>query len=199
MYMGPLDASKPWNTRDIVGVFRFLQRAWRLVVDEDTGELCLNADSNDEVERSLHKMVAKVGTDIEKLAHNTAIAAMIEFVNLATQRGGLTSDQLDRFARVLCPFAPHIAEEFYSMLGHKSLCSLATWPNFDESMLIDQSIDLPVQIKGKVKAIITVPTDAPESEVIDIAKADSRIAEILGDAEPRKIIVIPGKIVNIIP
>lgn len=199
MYMGPLDASKPWNTRDIVGVFRFLQRAWRLVVDENTGELAVNTVPNADVERSLHRMVAKVGADIEKLAHNTAIAAMIEFVNLATQNNGLTADQLDRFARVLCPFAPHIAEEFYTMLGHESLCSLAAWPAYDDTMLVDRSIELPVQIKGKVKAKITVPTDAPESEVIECARADSRIAEIIGDTEPRKIIVVPGKIINIIP
>jgi leucyl-tRNA synthetase len=199
MYMGPLDASKPWNTRDIVGVFRFLQRAWRLVVDEETGSLSLRSDPDPEVERGLHRMIAKVGADIDKLAHNTAIAAMIEFVNLATQRGGLTSDQLDRFARALCPLAPHIAEELYARSGHEGLCSLAAWPDFDESMLHDQTIELPVQVKGKVKARITVPADAAESDIIDLATADDRIAEILGGDEPRKVIVVPGKIVNIIP
>jgi leucyl-tRNA synthetase len=199
MYMGPLDSSKPWNTRDIVGVFRFLQRAWRLVVNEETGELAVRSEPNHDVERALHRMTAKVGADIEKLAYNTAIAAMIEFVNLATQQDGLTADQLDRFARLLCPFAPHIAEEFYAMLGEQSLCSLAAWPDYDQSMLVDETIELPVQVKGKVRGRISVPPDASEEDIIAAALAEKRVAEILGGAEPRKVIVVPGKIVSVIP
>ncbi len=199
MYMGPLDASKPWNTRDIVGVFRFLQRAWRLVVDEDSGDLSVQETLDEDVERALHRTIAKVGEDIERLSYNTAIASMIEFVNLATQRGGLTAEQLDRFARILCPFAPHIAEEFHAKLGHEDLCSLAAWPDYDESMLVDESIELPVQVKGKVRGRISVPADSAEEAVIAAALAHEHVAEILGGAEPRKVIVVPGKIVNVIP
>ncbi|MDP6478446.1 MAG: leucine--tRNA ligase [Phycisphaerales bacterium] len=199
MYMGPLDASKPWNTRDIVGVFRFLQRAWRLVVDEDSGDLSVQETLDEDVERALHRTIAKVGEDIERLSYNTAIASMIEFVNLATHHGGLTAEQLDRFARILCPFAPHIAEEFHAKLGNEGLCSVAVWPDYDESMLVDESIELPVQVKGKVRGRISVPADSTEEEVIAAALAHERVAEILGGAEPRKVIVVPGKIVNVIP
>jgi len=199
MYMGPLDSSKPWNTRDIIGVFRFLQRAWRLVVDEETGSLAVRSEPNPDVERALHRMIAKVGGDIEKLAFNTAIAAMIEFVNGATRDGGLTADQLDRFSRVLCPFTPHIAEEFHASLGMHDLCSLAAWPEYDSAMLVDEAIELPVQIKGKVRGRISVSPDASEQDVIAAALADEHVAEMLGGAEPRKVIVVPGKIVNVIP
>jgi leucyl-tRNA synthetase len=198
MYMGPLDASKPWNTRDIVGVYRFLQRAWRLVVLEDTGELELLDEANADTERALHRTIAKVTHDIPRLAFNTAIAAMIEFVNTATQNGGLSGDQLDRFSRVLCPFAPHVAEEFHAKLSLDGLCSLAPWPTWDESMLVDASIELPVQIKGKIKGRVVVPTDADADTIEAIALADEHIASLL-DGPPRKVIVVPGKIINIIP
>ncbi|MDP7029296.1 MAG: leucine--tRNA ligase [Phycisphaerales bacterium] len=199
MYMGPLDASKPWNTRDIVGVHRFLQRAWRLVVDERSGAVQLADEQNEEVERGLHRTIAKVEADIERLAFNTAIAAMIEFVNTATQSGGLTADQLDRFSRVLCPFAPHVAEEFRSRLGLQGLCSLADWPEHDPAMLQDATLELPIQIKGKVRAKVSVAADAEEADVIAAAMADERIQAVLAGNEPRKVIVIPGRIVNIIP
>lgn len=199
MYMGPLDASKPWDTRDIIGVFRFLQRAWRLVVDEETGELDVRTTPNEETERALHRTISKVGADIERIAFNTAIAAMIEFINLATKCGGLTADQLGRFARILCPFAPHISEEFHARLGGNGLCSLAPWPEHDEAMLVDESIELPVQVQGKVRGRISVPADAGEEAVVAAALADEHIAAMLGGAKPRKVIVVPGKIVNIIP
>jgi len=199
MYMGPLDASKPWNTRDIVGVFRFLQRAWRLVVHEDTGALVLRTDADADTERLLHRTIAKVTNDIPKLAFNTAIASMIEFVNAATQADGLTVDQLDRFSRILCPFAPHMAEEFRSKLSLDGLCSLAPWPNFDPAMLQDDTIEYPVQIQGKVRGKISVPADANAKAVEAVALADERIAALLDGTPPRKVIVVPGKIVNIIP
>ena len=119
MYMGPLEASKPWNTKDTVGLHRFLQRAWRLCVDEETGALKIAPSQSEEIERALHKAIAKVGEDIERLSFNTAIAAMIEFVNQATPKqdgsgappASLTEGQIDRFARILAPFAPHLGEE----------------------------------------------------------------------------------------
>ena len=199
MYMGPLDASKPWNTRDIVGVYRFLQRAWRLVVNEDSRALMVRQEPDADTERALHRMIAKVTSDIPRLAFNTAIAAMIEFVNTATQAGGLTSDQLDRFSRVLCPFAPHVAEEFRSLLQLDGLCSLAPWPIWDDTMLVDDSIELPVQIKGKVRGRVVVPSDADADEIKRIALADEHISSLLEGASPRNVIVVPGKIINIIP
>ena len=199
MYMGPLEASKPWNTRDIIGLFRFLQRAWRLCVNEDTGESTLTQSPNDDVERMLHRAIAKVGHDVEHLAFNTAIASMIELVNAATSAGGMTADQLGRFATILSPFAPHIAEEMWSRLGHDSLVCDQPWPAYDEAMLVDDQIEIPVQIKGKVRAKIVVAADADQATIEAAALADEKVQAYLEGKQPRKVIVVPGKMVNIVP
>ena len=199
MYLGPLEAMKPWNTRDMIGPFRFLQRAWRLAVDEQTGELAAVDTPHGDVERQLHKTIAKVEVDIDRLAFNTAIAAMIEFVNTATAHGGLTRDQIERFTLVLAPFAPHIGEELWSKLGNDTTLAYEPWPKFDPSMLLDDTIELPVQIKGKVRAHITVPADADAARIEQIALADDAVRQALQGKPPRKVIVVPGKIVNIVP
>ncbi len=198
MYMGPLDASKPWNPRDIVGVFRFLQRVWRLAVDEETGDLSLSETRNEDIEKLLHRTIAKVGDDIERLAMNTAIAAMIEFVNNATNKGGLCRDQLERFTIILAPFAPHLAEELFSKLGHDESITYATWPEYDESKLQDENMEIPVQIMGKVRGRITVPADSDEDAIKKTALDDPQIAAQLEGKTVRKVIVVKGKIVNIV-
>jgi leucyl-tRNA synthetase len=197
MYMGPLEASAPWNTRDIIGVHRFIQRSWRLVVDERTGELVLIDEPDEEIERLLHRTIAKVGGDIERLAFNTAIAAMIEWVNLATGTG-ITGDQLDRFARMLSPFIPHVAEEFWHRLGHDSSVVIEAWPDFDESMLVDDLVEVPVQILGKLRSKIQVPPDADADSMEKAALADERIAELIAGKTVRKVVVVPGRLVNIV-
>ena len=196
--MGPLEATKPWNPRDIVGVFRFLQRVWRLVVNEDTGELQLADSPNDNVERALHGTIAKVEKDIDRLAMNTAIASMIELVNLATSGGGLTRDQLERFVVVLSPFAPHIAEELWSKLGHEPTLADVPWPDHDEAMLVKDEIQMPVQIKGKVRAKLMIPANTDPDQVEAIVLADKKVQAALQGMTVRKVIVVPGKIVNIV-
>ena len=203
MYLGPLEASKPWNPRDIAGPFRFLQRVWRLVVDEQSGALKLAASRDPSIEKQLHRTIAKVQDDIDRLNLNTAIASMIEFTNAATSAGGITRDQLERFAIVLSPFAPHIAEELWSKLGHSELghsdsIAYQPWPAVDESMLRDEEIEMPVQIMGKVRGKITVPADADEKAVQDAALADAKIKQMIEGKTVRKVIVVPGKIVNIV-
>lgn len=197
MYMGPLDASKPWNTRDIVGVHRFLQRVWRLVVDESSGELSLRQDASEEVERALHMMISKVGGDIERFAFNTAIAAMIEFVNTATGIG-LDDDQLERFTRVLAPFAPHLAEELNHRRGGTDSVVLAAWPEFDPGMLVADTVEVPVQVMGKVRSRITVPAESDAASLESAALADPRIAELIEGKTVRKVVVVPGKLVNVV-
>jgi leucyl-tRNA synthetase len=207
MYMGPLEASKPWNMRDIAGVFRFLQRAWRVAMCERTGELLLSAKASDAIERLLHRATKKVADDIERLAFNTAIATLIEVVNAATRptemtdptQGGMTREQLDRFTRLLAPFAPHMAEEIWSKLGHATSVSRAEWPAFDGAMLVDSSVQLAVQVAGKVKAHLTVSADASAADVERLALAEPKIAELLGGKPPRKIVVVPKRLVNIVP
>jgi leucyl-tRNA synthetase len=210
MYMGPLEASKPWNTRDITGLFRFLQRAWRLSVNEETGELRIAPESAQDmaIEKLLHRTIAKVGQDIEKLSFNTAIAAMIEFVNAATSSvggesgSGLTRAQLERFTLMLCPFAPHMAEELWSKLhaGKTGIacCSLSPWPTVDESLLRDSEIELPVQVQGKVRSRVIVPADADDETVTRLAMADPKVIEFLGGKPPKKIIVVKGRMVNVV-
>ncbi len=198
MYMGPLDASKPWNTRDIAGLSRFLQRSWRLVVNEASGELGLLDTANDEVEKQLHRAIAKVQQDIERLAFNTAIAALIGFVNTATTAGGLSRDQAQRFACVLGPFAPHLAEEIWMRIDMEGCVSDTAWPSFDEAMLRDDSVEIPVQILGKVRARIQVPTDTSAADLEKLALADSKVQELVAGKVVRKVIVVPGKLVNIV-
>ncbi len=211
MYMGPLDASKPWNPRDIGGLHRFLQRAWRVMVSEDSGHLRL-ADSPDmKLERHLHRLIAKVGHDIERLAFNTAIASMIEFVNAATaadtsgpgapvgsSKGALTRDQVQRFALCLAPFVPHIAEEVWHKLGHAGSITHAPWPTHDESMLKDNEIEIPISLMGKVKSRVVVPAGADPKAIEAAALAEPKIVELLAGKSIKKVIVVPGKMVNIV-
>ena len=131
------------------------------------------------------------------MAFNTAIAAMIEMVNAATGRG-LTRDQMERFIVVMSPFAPHLAEEIWSRLGHDGLIAEAAWPEADASLIAADVLELPVQIQGKVRSRITVPAEATEAEVREIALGDERVQELLAGKTLRKVIVVPGKIVNII-
>jgi leucyl-tRNA synthetase len=199
MYLGPLEASKSWNPRDIIGPFRFIQRLWRLVIDEQTGETVLAQSADGEVERRLHATVARVTQDVERLAFNTAIAAMIEFVNAATNSAArLSRDQAERFVLVLAPFAPHVAEEIWARLGHAKSLADEPWPAWDESALEEDTVELPVQVGGKVRARITVPAAAESAEIEQAALADERVKAALGGKSPRKVIVVPGKIVNVV-
>lgn len=197
MYMGPLEASKPWNTDDTVGLFRFLQRAWRLCVNEETGQLSFAQQPDPDVEKQLHRTTAKVGDDIERLAFNTAIASMIEFVNAAL-KPGVTKDQMDRFVRVLAPFAPHFAEELWHRLGHEGAVAHADWPGYEASMLKDDTVEIAVQILGKVRARISVPAGADEDQLRALALAEESVAQHIAGKTIRKVIVVPGRLVNIV-
>ena len=195
MYMGPLEASKPWNTRDIVGLYRLVQKIWRLCVDESTGELKFAADADDKAEKQLHRMIAKVGDDIEKLSFNTAIASMFEFVNIAKV---LTKDQMNRFVRVIGPFMPHVAEELWNKLGNETSVAIAGWPGFDDAMLVDDEIEIPIQLMGKVRARLHVSPDTDSKTLEEMALADSKIQALIEGKTVRKVVVVPGRLVNIV-
>jgi leucyl-tRNA synthetase len=213
MYMGPLEASKPWNPRDIIGVHRFLQRVWRLLVestgdtDDTTPETAAHAwvlnpkigDVRDgELERLLHKTIRKVGEDVEKMAFNTAIAQMIVWINAAQKAPTIARDQIERFLIMLSAFAPHVSEELWRRLGHDDLICLASWPEFDAALTVDESVEVAVQIKGKVRARITVPQDADEDQHVALAKQDPAIARMIAGQEIRRAIVVRGRLVNLI-
>ena len=200
MYIGPLDASQPWRTTDMVGLMRFLQRVWRLAIDEETGESVVlsDADADEGLEKLLHRTIAKVGEDIERLAMNTAIATMIEFVNAASKAKGVSRGQMERFVRILSPFAPHIAEEIWSRLGMAPPCSLASWPAFDASKLVDDEVEVPVQIMGKIKARIMVSPNMSAADLEAAALAEPEIAKLIEGKTIRKVVAVPGKLVNIV-
>jgi leucyl-tRNA synthetase len=167
MYMGPLADTKPWNPKDVPGVYRFLQRSWRLCVPEfaESGPLHahLRQDRPDDaaIEKLLHRTIAKVDGDIERLAFNTAISAMMIFVNEATKAmDRLSRSQLLRYVQTLQPFAPHIAEELWHRLGGQGLLARAAWPAVDPAMLVDDEVEIAVQVLGKVRGRAMVPTGA---------------------------------------
>jgi len=199
MFMGPLEASKPWNTRDVPGVHRFLHRVWRLIVgDEDNPPLMNQQAGHEDVEKALHKLIKKTGEDIESMKFNTAIAAMMEFVNVCYKESHISTGQAERFVVVLSPFAPHLAEELWQRLGHQESIAYEPWPEYDQAMLAVESIELPVQINGKNRARISVPAGADEQTVIDAALAEPRIAELTAGKKIIKRIVVPGRMVSLV-
>jgi leucyl-tRNA synthetase len=198
MYMGPLESSKPWNPRDISGLYRFLQRAWRLLVDERSGELKLRSEPDAAIEKLLHRTIAKVQEDLERLAFNTAIAALIKLVNEAGGAGGLSRDQASRFLRVLAPFAPHVSEELWEKIGERAPISTQSWPTYEAAQLVDESVEMPIAIKGKVRSRLTVPSNADAATLERIALGDTRVQELLAGKAVRKVVVVPGKMINIV-
>ena len=206
MSMGPLEASKPWNTRDIIGVHRFLQRVWRLVVpqptDDDPNPPALNPaigdESDPELERLLHKTIRKVTEDIHRFAYNTAVAQMIVWVNEAGRVERIARDQVERFLLLLSPFAPHTCEELWHRLGHGESVAHSNWPEYDEALTRDEKVEIAVQIRGKVRGRIVVPADATDDQIVAAARADEKVAAALGDQSIRRAIVVPGRLVNLI-
>ena len=204
MFMGPLDASKPWNTRDIPGMHRFLRRVWRMVAgDEDsdgnvTESLIVGGGADEDIERQLHKLIKKVGEDYDALKFNTAIAALTEFVNAVYRAGGVTTDQAERFVLLLAPMAPHICEELWRILHHDETLAYEPWPAFDEEMLAVDSLELPVQINGKLRGRITIAANATSDQILQAAKADPKVASALEGKEIIKEIVVPNRMVNLV-
>jgi len=201
MFMGPLEASKPWNTRDVPGSYRFLQRVWRMIAgDEENGPAALQADGqpDEQVERALHKLIKKVGEDIQAMKFNTAIAAMMEFVNTVFRAGKISKDQAERFVLVLSPFAPHICEELWQLLGHDQSLAYQTWPAYDEQMIAEETVELAVQVNGKVRGRVTVPADASDEQVAQAATSAESVAAAIGDKQVVKKIVVPGRLVNLV-
>ena len=201
MFMGPLEQVKPWSTRGVDGTHRFLNRAWRLLIDDrrDTLAASIVDDSpSDEQQRLIHQTIAKVTEDIEALRFNTAIAALMEFTNAANKWEMLPREIADAFVRLLAPLAPHIAEELWSRLGHAESLAAADWPEHDERFLVADTVEIPVQINGRVRARIVVPADAAEADVLDAARADENVSRHLSDVEIRREIYVPGRIVNFV-
>jgi len=203
LFMGPLEVQKPWQMKDVEGVSRFLQRVWRLVVDEKNGGLNPRitddpAASAEKLNRVLHKTIRKVDEDTENIRMNTAIAQMMIFVNEATSAKALPREIISAFLRILAPYAPHIAEELWARLGGVGLVSLAPWPDFDEELCKDDLIPIVVQVRGKKRDELMLPPDATKEELEAAALASEKVQRFLEGQEIRRIIVVPGRLVNIV-
>ena len=207
MFMGPLGESKPWNPRDVSGSRRFLDRVWRLFVDEDGSEPVradLLGEASGEpagerlvLERELARMLQRVDDSFQHFNFNTAIAAMMEFVNVATkQRAALVRDQAERFLRALAPFAPHLAEELWARLGHAESITRARWPLADPAYLAEEEIELVVQVNGKLRGRIRAPKDAQRDALEALARA-AAAADLAGKSV-RRAVVVPGRLVNFV-
>jgi leucyl-tRNA synthetase len=203
MFMGPLEATKPWSMRGVEGVYRFLSRVWRLVIDDRAEETRL-ADSvrddppDKETLRKLHQTIKKVTEDLEAMSFNTAIAAMMELSNHLTRQPVRPRSVLDTFVLLLNPFAPHLAEELWGALGHKHTLAYEPWPAYDEALTRADEIEVPVQVNGKLRTRLRVPPDISQEELQAQALADERVKSFIEGKKIRKVIVVPGKLVNIV-
>ena len=203
MFMGPLEATKPWSTTGVSGVRGFLDRCWRLVVDERADDpalapqVCDDAPTDEQL-RQLHRTIDKVTEDIESLSFNTAIARMMEFVNFCTPLERRPRAILEPFVAILCPFAPHLAEELWELLGKPAPVSLAPWPTPEDRWLRDDTVEIPVQIQGKLRGRVVVPAGADAEAMKAAAAADPRIAEHLAGRQIAKIVAVPGRLVNFV-
>jgi leucyl-tRNA synthetase len=201
MAMGPLDVSRPWDTRAVVGQFRLLQRLWRNVVDETTGEVTVvDAEPDEDTLRALHKAIDGVRQDLEGLRFNTAIAKITELNNHLTKAGGpVPRSVAESLVLLIAPLAPHIAEELWRRLGHTDSVVHRDFPVADPRYVVDEAVTCVVQIKGKVKARLEVPPSISEEELEKIALADEKVVAALEGAGIRKVIVRAPKLVNIVP
>ncbi|WP_460010407.1 leucine--tRNA ligase, partial [Mycobacterium avium] len=204
MSMGPLEASRPWATKDVVGAHRFLQRVWRLVVDEQTGETRVvdgpGRDLPTGTLRLLHRTIAGVSEDYAALRNNTAVAKLIEYTNHLTKehRDAVPRAAVEPLVLMLAPLAPHMAEELWLRLGHTTSLAHGPFPVADPAYLVEDTVEYPVQVNGKVRGRVTVAADADRDTLEAAALADEKVLAFLAGAQPRKVIVVPGRLVNLV-
>jgi leucyl-tRNA synthetase len=201
MFMGPLEAIKPWSMQCVEGVYRFLQRTWRMIVDENTGELAeavKEADADETTLRLLHQTIKKVGDDIESFGFNTAISQMMIFINHINKQEIRPKSVVEKFILVLAPFAPHIAEELWERLGHTDTLAYQPWPEYDKDLIKEKEIELVIQVNGKIKDRIVVSADAEEEQIKQKAIGCKKVIAAMAGKQPKKVIVIKSRLVNIV-
>ena len=193
MFMGPIEAEKPWTTEGVNGINRFLKRVWTMMETKvaDTGSVAL--------EKLMHKTIKGVSEDMERLTFNTAIAKLMEFTNAVYKSNEpMSKETAEKFVLLLAPMAPHISEELWEKLGHEGGISMVSWPTFDESMTQSDTMDIVVQVLGKKRAILTVPVNAEKEEVLKLAKQNSSVQNFIAGKEIVKEIYVPKKLVNLV-
>ena len=192
LFMGDYGSAAPWNESSMKGCKRFLERI------ADLADMVKGEGVTPKLETAFHKTVKKVSLDIEDLKFNTAIASMMTLLNDIADVGSLTRDEMMTFVRLICPFAPHLAEELWESMGGQGLCSLAAWPEWDENKTVDSTVEVAVQVNGKLRATVMLPLNCPKDEAIATAKADARVAAAIDGKVVFKEISVPNKIVNIV-
>ncbi|MCC9600102.1 leucine--tRNA ligase [Stieleria sp. JC731] len=203
MFMGPLEATKPWSMDGVGGVRSFLDRVWRMVVNDNEDDLVLQEALTDEAcdddqARMLHATIKKVTEDTDAMSFNTAIARMMEFTNFFTRCEKRPTEAVKSFLVLLSPYAPHLCEELWQILGGEQSIALQAWPEWDESALVQKSIEVPVQFNGKVKTKIQIAPDAKPDQMLEAALADERVQSLIADKNIVKKIAVPGRLVNFV-
>jgi leucyl-tRNA synthetase len=205
MFMGPLEATKPWSMQGVEGISRFLNRAWRMIIDESADSMQLNPKvalkdvaPNAEHLKVLHKTIQSVTQDMESLSFNTATSRLMEFVNYFTAQESRPYICMESFVLLLSPMAPHISEELWQALGHPESLAFASWPAFDPKYIQESMVEIPIQVNGKIRARLKVSADATNSDMEQIALADPRVKKHLKGCSVQKVIVVPKKLVNIV-
>lgn len=200
MFMGPLEEMKPWSTHGVEGVFRFLNRVWRLFMTEDAGlnPAIETVPPTADFERIYHQTVKKVGEGIEGLRFNTAISQLMIFVNEAMKLEKLPRKELDQFVLLLAPFAPHIAEELWEALGHRQSLAYEPWPRYEAQKTLEDQIEIVLQVNGKVRGKLLIPQGADQANIEKLALQDANVQRHLEGKQVRRVIVVPNKIVNIV-
>ncbi|MCE9531474.1 MAG: leucine--tRNA ligase [Planctomycetes bacterium] len=203
MFMGPLEAMKPWNMRSVEGVYRFLSRVWRQIVDDAAEEPALNAtiknvEPDKDTLRLLHRTIQKVTEDTEGLRFNTAIATMMEFSNHLTNKTERPKSVMETLVLLLAPYAPHVAEELWHVLGHRQSLAYAPWPTFDPALTKSDEIEIPVQINGKLRSKLTVPAGIDNAGLEKAALEDEKVKEQIAGKTIKMIKVVPKRLVNIV-
>nr|MDP9168456.1 class I tRNA ligase family protein [Actinomycetota bacterium] len=202
MFSGPLEQSRPWDAKAIVGPYRLIQRIWRIVVDEHSGQTHVSDDPVSEaLNRQLHKTIAATREGYESLRFNTSIARITELNNALTQaypHGRAPREVAEALVLMLAPLAPHVAEELWARLGHESSLAWAAFPQADPALLVEDTIEVPVQINGKVRAVIEVAADADVAGLEAAARGDARIVAALDGRTPQRVVAVPGRLVNFV-
>ncbi len=198
MFMGPLEQVKPWNTRSVGGMHRFLSRAWRALVSDDGSLKLSDGSASEKLEKAIHKTVMKVGDDIDNLKFHTAIASLMTFVNDAIEENSMSRSVAEKFVLILSPFAPHLAEELWEKLGHSETLAYQSWPEYDPKLVVDDTITIAIQVNGKKRDTIDVARDLDKEALLDSVKELASIQKNIDGKSIVKEIVVPGKLVNLV-
>ena len=203
MATGPLEADRPWHTGDIIGVHRFLQRLWRCIIDEATGSLRVSGEELDPgTLRQLHQTITVVREDLEALRYNTAIARLMELTtqaaHVAAAAGALPRALAEPLVLMAAPLAPHIAEELWARLGHPQSLAYEPFPVPDPALAAEPSVRMPVQVNGKLRFTVEVPSGASEEDIRAVVTGHGEFTRATGDAPVRRIIVVPGRIASVV-